>query len=81
MDTDKTHSQEGQEVDMSTFFEEQIRRDIHHHKQRIKWLQSEAPRWSCGTPVSHSDRIRMLNASRRVLENPIEGVNTSQQNA
>lgn len=49
-----------------------------HHRNRIIWLTSENPTWSCGTPVSETDRKSMLKASRLVLGNPLMSYNHCQ---
>ena len=45
---------------VSKMYKEQHQADIAHHKARVEWLNSEQPRWSCGTPVLPSDRAMLL---------------------
>lgn len=41
--------------------------DSLHHQLRIKWLESDAPTWACGTPVSKSDRHKLLRDSKEAM--------------
>jgi hypothetical protein len=50
---------------------EQVKKDrkkeIIRHKERIAWLESENPSWSCGTPVFISDIKILLEQSYRII--------------
>ena len=59
--------------------EAQRQRDIKHHEARVKWLLTENPTYSDGTPVSGWDKKQMLDASLRVIQNPCLGFNTGPQ--
>lgn len=37
------------------------------HEERIKWLSSENPKWSCGTAVASYDRESLLTHSRKLI--------------
>ena len=47
--------------------EQQRLTDKKHHEGRVAWLTGKAPIYSCGTPVSKSEKEQMLNASRECL--------------
>lgn len=41
--------------------------DRAHHLARLAWLETEAPRYTCGQPVAPSDKAQMIKASRDAL--------------
>lgn len=46
---------------------------ISNCRQSIAWLERGQPLWSCGTPVSPSDRVDLLQVSRQMLANLLAG--------
>lgn len=58
--------------------EAQRRADTAHHVNRLAWLKSATPAWSCGTPVGAADRQNMINQSQDYLVNPVGQFNHCQ---
>lgn len=48
-------------------YDNQRAADKAHHESRVAWLTADAPKWACGTPVSHYDRRVLLEQSTRHL--------------
>lgn len=46
---------------------------ISNCRQSIAWLERDQPLWSCGTPVSPSDRVDLLQVSRQMLASLLTG--------
>jgi len=63
---------------MNLTFEAQKAADIAHHKQRVKWLSTESPKFDDGESVGGFLRVTMLNQSREIVGNPSLGWNTCQ---
>lgn len=45
----------------------QRRASIAHHEARMRWLNSDAPVYACGTPVPRHEQTEMRNSSRDAL--------------
>lgn len=38
-----------------------------NHKERIAWLEQDAPKWACGAPVPPSEQFKLLAQSREAI--------------
>lgn len=41
--------------------------DLVNHRERVSWLEGEAPEWACGTLVDAYTRKEMLKQSRTAI--------------
>ncbi len=55
-------------MDAKTMQEISVKVGIENHQSRIKWLESENPRWSDGVLLSPFDRVDLLRQSRAFLK-------------
>ena len=60
-----------------TIFKKQLEKDLVHHQDRLKWLKAENPKWACGTPVTKSDRYRLIHQSEQAISDPTEWYNSA----
>lgn len=44
-----------------------ICRELAGHMERIEWLSTENPKWSCGTPVDRYSKRDMLKYSHELV--------------
>lgn len=46
---------------------ERVAADIRIHVDRVEWLTSATPKWSCGTPIGEFDRRTLLRQSQEFI--------------
>jgi hypothetical protein len=56
---------------MKQGIQDQLSSNIAHHQNRVTWLSSDKPLYSCGTPVDAHTKINLLRQSKEFLKNPI----------
>jgi hypothetical protein len=54
---------------------DQRQADKSHHVNRVQWLETASPVWSCGTPVGVTEKAILLGQSKDYLRNPAGAVN------
>ncbi|MEM8519011.1 hypothetical protein [Janthinobacterium sp. CAN_S7] len=46
---------------------ERFEADMQNHSERVEWLTSANPKWSCGTPIGEFDRRTLLCQSQEFI--------------